>query len=207
MKVPHILILAFCFLLLNESCSFSKGKPPSFCSFDNGFCGFVNDQSGTDDFDWIRLKHAGETVTRFRITRYLIRHISRPIGGFHIPGFPFYGRPVWETKKVPYLVNIRGPTRDTTGKGFFLYSKPRQESAKAENLARLVSPVYTNVSCVKFYYFMYGSGIGGLEVLVKTGNFTPSKVWSLFGNVANAWKLATIPLKSNSKQPVQVDIR
>lgn len=85
-----------------------------------------------------------------------------------------------------------------------MYTKPRQDSAKDGNLARLVSPVYNNVSCVKFYYFMYGNDIGGLEVLVKSGKNAPTKVWSLSGNQANAWKVATIPVETNDSQTVQV---
>jgi hypothetical protein len=61
---------------------FFLGQTQRYCSFDNGLCGFVNDQSGTDDFDWIRLRDAAESVTRFRITR-----IWRPRRPFR----PFYG--------------------------------------------------------------------------------------------------------------------
>jgi hypothetical protein len=85
-----------------------------------------------------------------------------------------------------------------------MYTRPRQGSVQTDNLARLVSPVFTNASCLKFYYFLNGNDIGGLEVLVKIGNNSPTKVWSLFGNIANAWRPAAVPIEATSNETVQV---
>jgi hypothetical protein len=51
---------------------------------------------------------------------------------------------------------------------------------------------------------MNGNDIGGLEVLVKIGDNAPTKVWSLFGNIANAWNLATVPIEAAGNETVQV---
>lgn len=44
------------------------GQAQRHCSFDNGVCGFIDDRSGTDDFDWTRLRGAAEFVIRYRMT-------------------------------------------------------------------------------------------------------------------------------------------
>lgn len=72
------------------------------------------------------------------------------------------------------------------------------------DIARLVSPVFTNVSCLKFYYFMYGMDIGRLEVIMKIGNNAPTKVWFMDGSQGNMWKLAMVPIPSTASDKVQV---
>lgn len=77
----------------------------------------------------------------------------------------------------------------------------------AGDIARLVSPVFSNVSCLKFYYFMYGRDIGGLEIVMKIGNNAPAKVWLLDGNQGNMWKLGMVPIQSNANETVQVSCK
>ncbi|XP_031561958.1 MAM and LDL-receptor class A domain-containing protein 2-like [Actinia tenebrosa] len=173
------------------ACHLAKGQAPRHCSFESGTCGFVNDRSGTDDFDWTKLNNAAESVTRYRITKTFLHS--------------FFWRFRYRTKKVFYKAFPRGPRGDhTTGSGSYMYARTIPADVRTGNLGRLVSPVYTNVSCVTFYYFMHGNDIGDLEVLVKTGNNTPTKEWSLFGNQANAWKRATIPVNAGANETVKI---
>ncbi|XP_031553545.1 uncharacterized protein LOC116290605 isoform X2 [Actinia tenebrosa] len=164
----QFILVSLCFLLV---CLYVKGHSYS-CSFDGGQCGYSNDNSGSDDLDWSRMRNRAE----------------RNFGGF------------WR------IANNRGPRRDhTTGSGYYMYTKTSGIfGGTAGDIARLVSPVFTNVSCLKFYYFMYGMDIGGLEVITKIGNNAPTKVWLLDGNQGNMWKFAMIPIQSNASENVKI---
>lgn len=65
------------------------------------------------------------------------------------------------------------------------------------DVARLQSTQFqASTQCLHFWYHMYGSGIGTLNVYVVTssGNKT---VWSLSGNQGNAWNSAQVAVTSN----------
>lgn len=60
--------------------------------------------------------------------------------------------------------------------------------------ARLSSPTLYNISCVTFYYHMFGSQIGTFNVYqVVEGNYT--RVFQLKGNQGNRWYKREIPLQ------------
>lgn len=70
------------------------------------------------------------------------------------------------------------------------------------DVARLQSTQFqASTQCLHFWYHMYGSGIGTLNVYVVTssGNKT---VWSLSGNQANAWNSAQVAVTSNTQYNV-----
>ena len=73
-------------------------------------------------------------------------------------------------------------------------SSPRSKGHKAW----LVSPQYksTNGRCLQFWYHMYGTTIGGLNVLFLQNGTRTSPIWSLSGNQGNLWRMAQVTLKN-----------
>ena len=83
---------------------------------------------------------------------------------------------------------------------FIEASSPRKQGEKA----RLVSERFEATSlrgyCIRFWYHMYGAGIGTLNVIVKNrpGNSSLSETieWSLSGNQLNQWRQGQAPVRS-----------
>lgn len=87
--------------------------------------------------------------------------------------------------------------------GSYMYietSSPR----KPGDYARLESPTYSvtdgNGKCLVFWYHMYGSGIGRLNVYIKRGNSLGSRVWTTSGNHGNRWLRGMITVQSPNTQ-------
>ncbi len=82
--------------------------------------------------------------------------------------------------------------------GHYLYlegSTPRKEGDRA----RLISTktVKSEHKCLKFFYFMYGSEIGELNVYLKYGvSGKDILIWSLQEEQGKEWKRAMVPLPS-----------
>ena len=67
--------------------------------------------------------------------------------------------------------------------------------------ARLLSRTFPSTSgrCLTFWYHMYGSGMGELNVYVKPTKGAPmTKVWSLNGDKGDEWKMAQVTLISSA---------
>ena len=80
-------------------------------------------------------------------------------------------------------------------------SSPRSRGDKA----RLISPTEpaTTGSCLEFWYHMYGSQIGTLNVYIRKSNTLPSRpLWAENGNQRNIWKVARKTI--TSAQPYEV---
>lgn len=87
--------------------------------------------------------------------------------------------------------------------GHYMYietSLPR----KPGDYARMESPAYPvtdgNGKCLMFWYHMYGSGIGRLNVYIKRGNSLGTKTWTAAGNQGNRWLRAMITVQSPNTQ-------
>jgi len=83
--------------------------------------------------------------------------------------------------------------------GYYMYIEtayPREEGDKAI----LNSPKlqFSGSMCLKFYYHMYGSDIGTLNVIIN-GN----KVFRAVGDNGNRWLIAAIDLNLSGKQAVR----
>ena len=67
---------------------------------------------------------------------------------------------------------------------------------KANDTARLTSPVTSNPQCLNFWYHMYGTHVNRLNVYIKnpkaTGLGTP--IWSKYGSHGDLWKPAHVYL-------------
>ncbi|XP_067654505.1 MAM and LDL-receptor class A domain-containing protein 2-like [Haliotis asinina] len=94
-----------------------------------------------------------------------------------------------------------GPSNDHTygtSRGHYMYietSAPRVQG----DTARLVSPTYPPSKadlCLNFYYHMYGSHIGTLNVKLLI-NTHLSTVWTKSGNQGNQWSLGSATLSAN----------
>lgn len=80
-------------------------------------------------------------------------------------------------------------------------SSPRRQGDKA----RLISPVYqpTTGRCMTFYYHMFGSSIGALNIYLRRNAALGGPVWFMAGNKGNVWNAGQVTLNSNV--PFQVN--
>ena len=75
-------------------------------------------------------------------------------------------------------------------------------------VARLQSPVYsgnakTSGNCFQFWYHMYGSSIGKLNLYIKkTGQALGSARWSRSTNQGNKWSIGQLSISSQSSYKV-----
>ena len=98
-----------------------------------------------------------------------------------------------------------------TGHYMFIESSaPR----KAGEVGRLYSERMTKQSsnvpfCLRFWYHMLGSGIGKLNLYLKTGNgkINEKLLWTLSGNQLNQWREGTAPIRSTVDYQVSFLIR
>jgi hypothetical protein len=79
-------------------------------------------------------------------------------------------------------------------------SSPRKQGDKA----RLASKTYpaTNNMCLTFWYHMYGSNIGTLNVYTSSFGHLGSTVWSQYGNQGNQWRKAQKTLQTATQYQV-----
>ena len=79
-------------------------------------------------------------------------------------------------------------------------SRPR----KPGDYARLESPVQKatdgNGKCLVFWYHMYGSGIGRLNIYIKRGQSLGKAAWTTSGNQGNRWLRGMLTVKSPNQQ-------
>ncbi|XP_030832892.1 MAM and LDL-receptor class A domain-containing protein 1 [Strongylocentrotus purpuratus] len=89
-----------------------------------------------------------------------------------------------------------GPEADhTTGEGYYVYIEATD--ATKFHKARLISPVYRGVQpndketfCVMFWYHMYGTTVGELNVYLHNSSSTGlgSPIWWMAGNRGDLWR-------------------
>lgn len=89
----------------------------------------------------------------------------------------------------------QGITYNTSYSGHYLYLEASDSQRNKGDDAILVSPTINSNGplCMTFYYHMYGSGIGTLQVVSNQ-----TAVWKLSGDQGNRWYKATVPLRSSS---------
>ncbi|CAH3109770.1 unnamed protein product [Pocillopora meandrina] len=100
-----------------------------------------------------------------------------------------------------------GPSADhTTGAGSYLYveaSSPAQEGDQA----RLLSEQFpaTQGRCLSFWYHMYGSSTGTLNVLILDKDGTSNLAWSKSGDQGDQWREAKLTLESKVEFKVAIE--
>ncbi|KAK7473655.1 hypothetical protein BaRGS_00035133, partial [Batillaria attramentaria] len=112
----------------------------------------------------------------------------------------------WTRKSGASPTTNSGPTNDHTygtAQGHYVYIEASAPRVKGDK-ARLISQAYqpTQASCVEFWYHMYGSGVGSLNVYLETNGNLGSPAWSKQGNQGNHWVRGQIGL--NAGTSVQV---
>ncbi|CAF0741635.1 unnamed protein product, partial [Brachionus calyciflorus] len=95
-----------------------------------------------------------------------------------------------------------GPSYDHTTfsqNGHYIYieaSSPQTTGQKA----RLISPTYSRTNsegdCFKFWYHLYGDGIGSFNIYTRQNGILKS-VWSRSGNLGNYWRYGHVTVKSS----------
>ncbi|XP_055957692.1 MAM and LDL-receptor class A domain-containing protein 1-like [Patella vulgata] len=112
----------------------------------------------------------------------------------------------WSRNRGSTGSNFTGPAADHTlgtSKGFYMYIET--SSRGTGQMARLISPSVgsADAKCMKFYYNMYGSNIGTLNVLMKTGVNNNQTLWSKSKNQGQNWVVGLASLLPNTV-PYQV---
>lgn len=93
--------------------------------------------------------------------------------------------------------------------GYYLYIETSGFIPAGAN-AYLLSPQYqpasrTGGKCLQFWYHMYGSSIGSLNIYVKTGTAYPGRqMWTRSGNQGNQWLIGQVSITTSSGFNVSV---
>ncbi|CAG5126619.1 unnamed protein product, partial [Candidula unifasciata] len=93
-----------------------------------------------------------------------------------------------------------GPSTDhTLGSGYGKYAYIEASGRRPNDNAVITSQMYGSQGCVTFWYYMYGSGIGTLNVYRRDlGTTVAVKLWSLQGSQENMWKRAFVPINGHN---------
>lgn len=107
----------------------------------------------------------------------------------------------WERNTGGTPSSRTGPSGDhTSGSGHYLFVETSgvDEGEKAKLISRTFPT--TGGRCLTFWYHMYGSGMGELNVYIKPVTGSLRNVWSLSGDQGNEWKMAQVTLVSGSSE-------
>ncbi|CAH1274186.1 MAMDC2 [Branchiostoma lanceolatum] len=104
----------------------------------------------------------------------------------------------WTRRRGSTTTGGTGPSGDhTTGSGYYMHIDGTGQSSGKK--ARLKSPLIfaRGDFCLEFYYHMYGSTVGTLNVY-RDRSSPRNRVWSMTGNQGNAWQKASVDFSSSS---------
>lgn len=105
----------------------------------------------------------------------------------------------WERNAATTPSSSTGPSRDhTSGSGHYVFTE--SSGVPVGEKARLLSRTFPSNSgrCLSFWYHMYGSGMGELNVYIKPQTGAMKKVWSVSGDQGDEWKMKQVTLISNA---------
>jgi hypothetical protein len=97
---------------------------------------------------------------------------------------------------------MTGPTVDHTigtDQGFYIYIET-SKSIKEGSKAQLVSEpsIEKNPGCISFWFYMYGSSIGSLNVYLLSDNGKNKDIiWTLSGSTGNVWMQGLAPFQAD----------
>ena len=84
--------------------------------------------------------------------------------------------------------------------GHYVYAET--SGIDQDKKARILSRTFPSTSgrCMSFWYHMYGSGMGQLNVYIEPAKGVATKVWSLSGDQGNEWRMKQITLTSSASE-------
>ena len=88
---------------------------------------------------------------------------------------------------------------------FIETSSPRRPNDKARLESEEFQPTGSSGRCLKFWYHMYGSSIGSLNVWLNS-NGSSGMIWSLSGGQQNQWRYGQAPVSSSNVYQVSTFI-
>ncbi|XP_064619815.1 MAM and LDL-receptor class A domain-containing protein 1-like isoform X2 [Lineus longissimus] len=95
-----------------------------------------------------------------------------------------------------------GPSSDhTTGSSGGLYMYIEATSIRSRAYAQLISPAVSTArpACLQFFYHMYGSHMGTLNVYTRSAqNTTSSSLWTRGNNLGNRWRRGLVTINQTS---------
>jgi len=101
-----------------------------------------------------------------------------------------------------------GPSGDhTTGSGYYMFietSSPRVAGDAAYFESPCIDLTATSSADLTFWYHMYGSSVGALNVQLSDDCTTWTNVWSRSGNQGNSWFQASVSLDAYAGSVVKV---
>ncbi|XP_019641852.1 PREDICTED: MAM and LDL-receptor class A domain-containing protein 1-like [Branchiostoma belcheri] len=106
----------------------------------------------------------------------------------------------WTRRRGSTTTSGTGPTGDhTTGSGYYMHIDGTGQSLgkKARLKSSLIFTRGAQDFCLEFYYHMYGSTVGTLNVY-RDRSYSSYRVWSMSGNQGNAWQKASVDFSSSS---------
>jgi len=80
-------------------------------------------------------------------------------------------------------------------------SSPRSKGHKAWLKSKTYKP--TLGRCLSFWYHMYGSHIGSLNVLIYTNGSRSAPIWTLSGNQGGYWRPARVTIRNSVAHSVR----
>lgn len=105
----------------------------------------------------------------------------------------------WERVKGQ-ISKTSGPENDhtyRTPEGYYMMinsALARNPNDKARLISETIKPTPDGV-CLSFWYYSCGKNVGSLRIYTRTGQeISTSSVWSVFGDWANQWKIATVSI-------------
>ncbi len=103
-----------------------------------------------------------------------------------------------------------GPSGDhTTGSGIYLYTETSGSGSNkvASFVSSCVDFANASVPKIEFWYHMYGSAMGTLNLDVQDNTGTWNTEWNLSGDQGNLWQKATVDLSNYAGQVVKIRFR
>ncbi|XP_066300036.1 MAM and LDL-receptor class A domain-containing protein 1-like [Branchiostoma lanceolatum] len=114
----------------------------------------------------------------------------------------------WVRQRGVTASSNTGPSADhTSGNGYYMYleaSAPRQQGDKAWLLSEAFQ-TGPPARCLRFWYHMFGNGIGTLKVWMQKSSTQLDEMWSLSGDQGDQWQQAFITLRSDQTYTLIVE--
>ncbi|XP_069133150.1 MAM and LDL-receptor class A domain-containing protein 1-like [Argopecten irradians] len=99
----------------------------------------------------------------------------------------------WTRQNQPTNSARTGPQSDhTSGHGYYVFTESSNRRPNQKALLQSVQVQQTGPHCLSFWYHMYGSNIGTLNLYVQTGATPGSPEWTRSGEQGNAWRTTNV---------------